>query len=92
VKINSSEPQIRDSQRIDRAKEIEGEQLDLADTASVAGHSQDHADIGSVAQHLLSSGSSPESKIQDLRRLFEAGRYEPDPNNVSEKIVDSLFD
>jgi len=92
VKINSSDGQVRDTQRINRAQEVDPETLNSGGAASVADSSSDTAEIGSVAQRLLTSSSSAESKIQDLRKLVESGAYKPDAGKVSQKLVESLLD
>lgn len=92
MKIDSSDVQIRDTQRTNRPQQVEAETLTSADAASVADCSVDNAEIGSVAQRLLTASNSPESKIQDLRKLFESGAYKPDPSKVSQKLVESLLE
>lgn len=92
MKINSSDAQIRETQRINRAQQVEAETLNSTDAASVADCSLDIAEIGSVAQRLLTSSNSAESKIQDLRKLVQSGAYKPDISKVSQKLVESLLD
>jgi anti-sigma28 factor (negative regulator of flagellin synthesis) len=92
VKIDSSDLHIRDTRPINRAQQVEAETLNSADSASVEDCSLDNAEIGSVAQRLLAASSSTESKIQDLRKLFESGAYKPDASKVSQKLVDSLLE
>jgi anti-sigma28 factor (negative regulator of flagellin synthesis) len=92
VKIDSSDSQIRDTQRISRAQQVEAETLTSTDAASVTDCSLDSAEIGSVAQRLLTSSSSAESKIQDLQKLFQSGAYKADSSKVSQKLVESLLE
>jgi anti-sigma28 factor (negative regulator of flagellin synthesis) len=92
VKINSSDVQIQDTQRINRAQRVDAETLTSSDAGSVADSSLDSASIGSVAQQILTSSSSAESKIQSLQKLFQSGSYKPDASKVSQKLVESLLD
>lgn len=94
MRINDfgSVPPVDDTIRTERVQGIETNPSSSSDVTDVSADSADSSDVSTLAHSVLRTLNASDSRLDELKRQFEAGSYNVDSSKIGAKIAESFSD